>query len=518
MSVGVQLRTVSGVTRWRSLVGVWSLRYVAAVVVVAVGCWIAGEVGSALLLTDGVAAFWPATGVAVAVLYLGGLRWWPGFLLGNLLANSFGAGTLPLDVRLPAAAGDLADAVLATVILLRLVGPHARIDRLRQVGAVLVAVGSGEAIGATVGMFAWLVKDLIEPSELAVFWRSWWLGGLAGGLVVVPLAMTWARPRAVSWPWRRIAEGVLVLAAVAGLSVIALSADEPLTYAVFPALMWAALRLGPQGATLAVATATGIAVWMTASDLGPFVEQSPSDRVLNLQLYIIVAALTALSLAAIVAERRQAAQEVSASRARIAAAGERERRRLEGELHDSAQNRLFALQVRMRLAQERTGDDTFGALVEEAGAVGEDLRRIARGLSPPMLSTYGLAAALKAETTHGAIPVEIAADEIGSSEPYIERAVYLCCLESIQNAAKHGGEGTSATVRLRREDGELRFSVEDDGRGFDRRAVTPGAGLANLHERVDTVGGRVQILSAPGRGTTVAGAVPWPARSTSEIT
>jgi signal transduction histidine kinase len=396
---------------------------------------------------------------------------------------------------------------------MRLVGPHARIDRLRQVGAVLVAVGSGEAIGATVGLFAWWLSDLVETSEIAVFWRSWWLGGLAGELVVVPLAMAWARPRAASWPWRRSTEGALVLAAVAGLSVIALSADEPVTYAVFPPLIWAALRLGPQGATLAVATATGIAVWMTANDLGPFVEQSPSDRVLNLQLYIIVAALTTLSLAAIVAEHRRATQEVSESRERIAAAGERERRRLEGELHDSAQNRLVALQIRLRLAQERTGDETFRALIDDAEAVGEDMRRIAHGLSPPMLSMYGLAAALNAEASHGAIPVEISADEIGPSEPHIEQAVYLCCLEAIQNAAKHGGEGTSATVRLRREDGELRFSVQDDGRGFDRRAVTPGAGLASLHDRVDTVSGRVEILSAPGRGTTVAGAVPWPPRS-----
>jgi signal transduction histidine kinase len=73
-------------------------------------------------------------------------------------------------------------------------------------------------------------------------------------------------------------------------------------------------------------------------------------------------------------------------------------------------------------------------------------------------------------------------------------------------------------VRLRREDDELLFSVADDGRGFDPRAVSPGAGLTNLHERVDTAGGRVEILSAPGRGTTVTGAVPWPARSTPETT
>ena len=94
----------------------------------------------------------------------------------------------------------------------------------------------------------------------------------------------------------------------------------------------------------------------------------------------------------------------------------------------------------------------------------------------------------------------------------VERAVYLCCLESIQNAAKHAGSGATVTVRLSREADELRFSVEDDGCGFDPQIATPGAGLAGLRDRVETVGGRVEVDTEPGRGTTVAGAVPWPAR------
>jgi signal transduction histidine kinase len=279
------------------------------------------------------------------------------------------------------------------------------------------------------------------------------------------------------------------------------------------------LRFGPQGATLAIAAGVVTAVWATSNELGTFVEQAPSDTALNLQLYITSAALTTLCLAAIVSERRRAAQELSESRARIAAAQERERRRIEGELHDSAQNRIFALRVKLRVAQERTGEaapelaSALAALVDEAGAVGDDLRRIAHGLSPPMLSSRGLAAALTVEGAHSAIPVEIVAGDIGLSEPHIERAVYLSCLESIQNAAKHGGDGTSATVRLRAEAGELRFSVEDTGGGFDPREATPGAGLASLRDRVDTVGGHVEVFSAPGRGTIVDGAVPWPPRS-----
>jgi len=151
---------------------------------------------------------------------------------------------------------------------------------------------------------------------LGVFWRSWWLGGVAGGLVVVPLALAWAHPRVSAWRGRRAVEGALMLAAVIGLSVIALSAQQPLTYMVFPAFIWAALRFGPQGATLAVTVGAVIAVLATSYELGAFVELSPTDSALNLQLYIVFAALTTLCLAAIVSERRRAALELAESQRR----------------------------------------------------------------------------------------------------------------------------------------------------------------------------------------------------------
>ena len=488
-----------------------SVRYAAGVVIIAVGYDVFAQGGEALLLTGPAGAFWPATGVGIAVLYLGGLRWWPAVLLGDLLSREWAQ--LPLGTALAESAGNIARAVVAAIILRRLIGSRAAMDRLSQVGGVLVAIGAGEAISATIAMFALLAGDVIAMVDMVVFWRSWWLGGLAGGLVVVPLACAWAQPLAPAWRGRGALEGAAMLAAVAALSASALSAEEPITYLVFPALIWAALRFGPQGATLAVALAVVIAVVATSKELGPFVEQEPGETALDLQLYITFSALTTLCLAAIVSERRRAAQELSESRARIAAARERERRRLEGELHDSAQNRIFALRVKLRAAQERTGDAALEELIDEAGAVGDDLRRIAHGLSPPMLSTHGLAAALQVEGSHSAIPVEIVNGDLGLSEPHLERAVYLCCLESIQNAAKHAGSGATVTVRLRRDADELRFSVEDDGVGFDPRTATPGAGLAGLRDRIETVGGHIAVETAPGRGTTVAGAVPWPARA-----
>jgi signal transduction histidine kinase len=505
---------VLGASWRRAVVSALSLRFVVGVLLIAGAYYALAQGGEALLLTGPAGAFWPATGFGVAVLYLGGLRWWPGVLLGDLLSREFGL--LPLGTALAETAGNIARAVVAVLILRRLIGPRAGMDRLAHVGGVFVAVASAEAISATVAMVALRAGSVIEASEMAVFWRSWWLGGLAGGLVVVPLAMAWAQPLAPMWRGQGAWEGAVMIGVVVGLSAIALSAEQPVTYLVFPAFIWAALRFGPQGATLAVAVAVVAAVWATSNELGPFLELSPNNSALNLQLYMTIAALTTLCLAAVVTERRRTTQELADSRARIAATAAHERRRLEAELHDRAQNRLVALLVRLRLAQERTEQQepalaaTLGALIEDTEAVGDELRRIAHGISPSALTTQGLASALAAESIHSAIPVRIAAGDIGRSGHDLELAVYLCCLESIQNAAKHAGPGASITVELRREGDELVFDVHDTGHGFDPRATAHGAGLTSIKDRIDTVGGRVEILATQGRGTTVAGTVPWP--------
>jgi signal transduction histidine kinase len=515
-STGIQFRVARDAGSKRPVSAVLSWRYPVVVAAIAGGYYAAAQGGEALLLTGPAGAFWPATGVGIAVLYLGGLRWWPGVLLGDLLSREFAQ--LPDAVAVAETVGNFARAMVAVLILLRLIGPRAAMNRLEHVAAVGVAVAVGAAISATVAMVSLTLGDVIQPSEMGAVWRSWWLGDISGGLVVVPLAMAWAYPRAFTVRKRRIVEGALMLAAVFGLSMVALSGEQPLTYIVFPALIWAALRFGPPGATVAVAIAAGIAVWSTANELGAFVEHSASDSALNLQLYITFAALTTLSLAAIVSERRAAAIELAHSRARIVAAGARERRRLEAELHDSAQNRLIALLVRLGLAREAAEEAspalvrTLDAVIEDAKAAGDELRRIAHGILPPLLASEGLAPALQAESLHTLIGVRVTDTGVGRSHPDLELLVYLCCLEAIQNAAKHAGPGASVAVSLRRENGELSFSVTDTGRGFDLAAVTTGAGLASVRDRIDTVRGRVDVVTAPGRGTTVAGAVPWPLR------
>jgi signal transduction histidine kinase len=204
--------------------------------------------------------------------------------------------------------------------------------------------------------------------------------------------------------------------------------------------------------------------------------------------------------------------ELRSSRARIVEAGDTERRRIERDLHDSAQQRLVALRLHIGLARDRLRLPEERELVEQLGreldeAI-DDLRRLARGVYPQILLEHGLGAALRSVAKTAAIPVTIEDGDLGRYPAALELTVYFCCLEALQNSAKHGGPGTTAVVRLTERAGVVSFSVEDDGRGFDPNTVEPGGGLANLVDRVGAVGGALRVDSAPGLGTTITGVAP----------
>jgi signal transduction histidine kinase len=502
-----------------------SVRYAAGVLLIAAGYYVAAQSGETLLLTGGVGAFWPATGVGIALLYVGGLRWWPGILLGDLLGTivDLPGARQPLGIALADTAGHVARAVVAVIILQRLVGRRASMDRLKQVGAVFVAVAVGEALAATVAILARWLGGVIQVPEMGVFWRSWWLGGVAGGLVVVPLALAWAHGRLSMWRGRRAGEWALMLAAVAGLSMIALSAQQPLTYMVFPAFIWAALRFGPQGATLAVAVGAVIAVVVTSQEQGFFVELSPTDSALNLQLYITFAALTTFCLAAIVSERRRAWLELAESQRREGERAALERQRIARDLHDSVSQSLFSTTLHVRTAQHalsREGLHATGPVGEELSEIGQltrgalaEMRALIFELRPGALGEEGLVAALTKQaaalSAREGLVVEV--DGPGERlplEPEVEEQLYRLGQEALANVVKHA-RASSAAVHIAAKDDTVWMEVSDDGRGFDPGTVGPQHfGLRSMQGRVVDLGGRLQVMSSRGRGTVLRVEVP----------
>src|SRR5215211_205612 len=502
-----------------------SVRYALGMLLIAGGYYVAAQSGETLLLTGGVGAFWPATGVGIALLYLGGLRWWPAVLLGDLLGTivDLPGARQPLGIALADTVGHVARAVVAVIILQRLVGRRAAMDRLEQVGAVFVAIAVGEALAATVAILARWAGGVMDVAEMGVFFRSWWLAGHAGGLVVVPLALAWAHPHALVWRRRRVAEGALMLAAVAGLSVIALSAEQPLTYMVFPAFIWAALRFGPQGATLAVAVGAVIAVLSTSHEQGAFVELSPTDSALNLQLYITFAALTTFCLAAIVSERRRAALELAESQRREGERAALERQRIARDLHDSVSQSLFSTTLHVRTAQhvlELEGPDSPGPVGEELSEIGQltrgalaEMRALIFELRPGALAEEGLVAAVTKQASalsarEGLVIQVDGPDERLPLGPEVEEQLYRLGQEALANVVKHA-RASRATVRITTADDAVSIEVSDDGRGFDPAAV--GAdhfGLRSMRGRVTDLGGRLQVTSTAGRGTVLRVEVP----------
>ena len=205
--------------------------------------------------------------------------------------------------------------------------------------------------------------------------------------------------------------------------------------------------------------------------------------------------------------------QLQASRARIVETAERERVRLERDLHDGAQQRLMAIQIKLALAREAAGDGQLGEQLDElasdASSAVEELRALAHGIYPTVLRERGLAQALKAFARAVPIPVVIADNGVGRATSAVEVAIYYCSLEAIQNAVKHAGPDARVTVTLRSSDGHIDFAVADDGTGFDSEASSDGVGLVNMRDRIAAVGGELLIDSFPGRGTNITGRVPY---------
>ena len=245
--------------------------------------------------------------------------------------------------------------------------------------------------------------------------------------------------------------------------------------------------------------------------LGALAVSMPPNDPMNISRERLVRDLAAQ--AGLVLRNVRLIEELRASRQRLVAAQDEERRKLERNIHDGAQQQLVALQVKQRLAEQLAVSDPEKAqqllaqLQEETQAALEDLRDLARGIYPPLLADRGLAAALESQARKVPIPVNLEADAVDRYPLDIEATVYFCALEALQNVSKYA-KATNATVSIAQENGHLSFAVSDDGRGFDPDATRHGSGLQGMADRLAAIDGSLEVTSAPGKGTTVRGRIP----------
>ena len=656
-------------------------RYLLAAAVTVAAYYAAAQIGIHLAYPytgastyGAVTAFWPPVGVGIAALVLFGLRLWPAVVIGDLLAGDY---STPLGVTLGQTLGTVVAVVVSAALLIRL-GARRPGLRVRDVLVLIASTAAGTALGAGLGVLAiWVAGDLPSLGAERI-WRTWWLSDLAGALVVTPAVLTWANTR-VRLTRGQIAEGAALIVVLLALTDLASHHDVPYV-GIFPALIWAALRFGPRGAAAALLAATLITIWDTSNGTGPFVRSSLTDSLLATQLFVGVAALTSMTLAAVTAERaaseaaarglareqaalrriatllvseadparifgavmREAAlalgvntativrydaprtvcvlggwsktgellfpagsvieigeegsalvevyrtgearrvsypkdagsliadlrsrgyrssvaapvklagglwgalvassvdesplpdgseqrlldfadlvaqalanadahAKLAASRARIVGAGDAERRRLERNLHDGAQQRLVSLALQLRLTQsalERRPDAVAGLLEEaqaELARALDELRELARGIHPAILTDRGLGPALEAILARAPLAVELTELPDERLPEPVEAAVYYVVAETITNIAKHA-QAASATVSVTLASNTARVVITDDGIGGADPAR--GTGLRGLADRIEALDGGLRIDSPNDHGTRIEAQIP----------
>jgi signal transduction histidine kinase len=491
--------------------------YVLSAVALAGAYYLAGRIGLELAYLDGaVAALWPPAGLGLAALFRFGVRLWPGIVVGDLLLGDF---STPLGTVLGQTLGNTVSLVVAALLLRRLTGGRGQLDRVVDVLAFVACALVAATVSAAFGPTALRLGDVIGADELGRVFRTWTLSDAAGVLVVAPVILTWG----VGWGRRelsrlRLAEGAVVLALLVLLAELPPQRDVP--YIVFPVLLWAALRFGPRGAAAAILVVCSITVWNTAQTDGPFVRGSITDSLLATQLFIAVSAVTSLLLAAVTAERTRAeaaqralAEKLAASRARLVQASDAERRRLERNLHDGAQQRLVTLALQLRMVGAQLERDPAGArdaltTAEQELTQGlEELRELARGIHPAVLTDRGLGPAVQARVARAPLPVDVEELPDERLSAPVEAGVYYVVAEAVTNATKYA-RASGVTVSIRRVDGAATVTVADDGIG----GADPGGGtgLRGLADRLEALNGRLDVVSPARRGTRVHAVIPCP--------
>jgi signal transduction histidine kinase len=487
----------------------------------------AAHLGYALEFSGPVAAIvWLPVGVGIGFLFLAGVQFWPGVVVGDLLVNNYSA--LPLGTAMGQTTGNLLEVVVAAVLLRRLTRGAAPLATVGGVGGTAVALAAGTALSATVGSLSLLAGHVIAARAFGEVWRTWWLGDFSGALLVVPLAVAWYRPLHRGLVRRRSLEAIVCVGSVGVLTTLAFTSGRPktglgqsvsaeaLVVAVFPALVWSAVRLRERGATLAVAVAAGAAVWATTHDVGPFSSHSLTSSVLKTQLFIAVASFTTLCLAAAVTERETLAERLRASRLRVIEAADSERRRLEHNLHDGAQQRLTALVVRLGLAAERARREPADseALIQAARTELEvaidELRDLAHGNHPAVLTQQGLGAAVTRMAERSGVEIESLDLPTHRLEQNVEATAYYVLTEAVANAQKYA-RSSSIRVGVHASPRSLEVEAADDGIGGAEE--TPGSGLEGLRDRVEALGGTFEVHSTPAQGTRITARIPLEAQA-----
>ncbi|WP_317923993.1 MASE1 domain-containing protein [Cupriavidus sp. TA19] len=528
---------------------------------VAVAYFAGAKLGLAYAVVGGaVSLVWPSSGIALVALLTMGAGVAPGVAIGSMLANmSVG---VPAHVAAVIGLGATVAALTATWLLRRVAGFQVSLDRIRDVLALTVLAGTlGTALSAWIGATALRAGGMLSAAEYGAAFLKWWLGDMMGVLVVAPPLLNLLSYPSPLRSAMQAVEACGLAALILWVSYLIFGAPQlaghgyyPAAMAIFPFVIWAALRFDHLGTSLATLLVSIIAVRGTTGGTGPFAAASPVDSLVRWCVFTNVVAVTGLLLVATHAqqkrfhrllmashkelERRVQARTQDLERANNELKQEMERRRrLESELIriGDHQQRLIGRELHDGLGQHLTSLGFYCATVSrelqkqgnpaaaDAATVVELVkqaslmaRRIAHGLDPVTMESGDLSVALQglAETTRSlngiGCTLRIAAD-VDLPDPAMQTNLYRAAQEAVNNALKYS-QGSHIWIDLERQGDGQTLSISDDGVGIEPEQMerTSGLGLHNLRHRASLLDGSCTVTRNAMGGTTVAISYPTP--------
>lgn len=529
-----------------------AIAVVLQIAIVALAYIIAARVGLSLDAVGGFATVvWPASGIALASLLLGGFRLWPAIAIGAFTANYLSGA--PVFAAAGMAIGNTLEALAGAYLLNKVPGFRCQLDRVRDVLALMfLAAGLSTLISASIGVTTLLAFDLIPPAGYAETWIAWWLGDAIGDLLAAPLILVWIewKPR-IRMP--RVGEATALALVIAATCLLVFGAQpghegaaRAREYMLFPPLIWAALRFGTRGAVTSTAVTTAIAIVYTAVERGPFARGDLHDNLLSLQMFGGIAGATFLVLGASIAERRRVARDLDEAR-EIAEGANRAKSGFLAVVSHELRTPLNAimgyvdlllLEIQGPLTASQRGilerirqsqrhllsliEDVLGFAQVEAG-------RLSFVLQPVSVrdSVSAVEQIVTPETTKKALTLrvgEIDSAMIVHADPDRLRQILLNLVTNSVKFTEPGGiiqidaEPAGQNVRIKVTDSGIGISEANLGHVFDpffqvdqggtRRHPGVGLGLSIVRDIVLAMSGEVDITSEPGKGTTVSISLP----------
>ena len=543
------------------------LRLALAVLLVGGAYYAGAKIGFALTFQPyPVSTLWPPNSILFAALLLSQFRFWWLLLLAALPAHLLVQlnADIPMSMILCWYVSNCTEALISASILRYLIKSEVRFDNTNHVSMFLPVALLGSFLSSFLDAAFVMLNQFGDSTYWANF-RLRFFSNVLAALTLVPLIVTWRRFELSSLQktsWKRYLEAGLLTAGLLIVGVVSFSSRSAgpdmrpaLLYLPLPLLLWSAIRFGPRGASAAVMAVSVFEIWGAIHGFGPFATQSAEMNALSVQLFLILALMPLMFLAALIKERERAQKTASQKEVRLALAldtaqqasqalgdsqeklhqshnqirkllgrlidvQEAERRRISRELHDDLNQKIATLSINISQLKRKIpmqDEDLIGELDrlrETANGLTNEVRRLSHQLHPAVLEHLGLVTALESYIAsfndEEQIAVQLTA-EIGDERIPFQTSIclYRVAVEGLRNVARHSG-AESAAVLLRRVREGLELQVSDSGKGFDVETskLGSGLGLVSVEERLRLLQGTCEIRSAPECGTTLIARVP----------